>query len=270
MLIDSHCHLSTFAQRGDLHEVLNEASLAGVNRMITVGTSMEDWDLYNKLSRLHPGQIYYSIGLHPSDVKDDWEQQLEELDKRLKLRGDSVYPVALGEIGLDYFHLPKDPEEREKQIERQKQAFEAQLSMAAETKLPIIIHSRDAFDDCVKMIDTNGALWDHVVFHCFNGGKNEIDRINLRGGRGSFTGIITYENKSIMEVCAALVEQGADRLMIETDCPYLTPVPYRGKENRPAYLRHTFQKAAALLELPVIELEEIIRDNTFRFFGIEK
>ena len=270
MLIDSHCHLSTFARRGDLDDVLNEASLAGVNRMITVGTSMDDWDLYRKLAQQYPGKVYYTLGLHPTDAGDDWEKQVEELAKRLRLRGDSVYPVALGEIGLDYFHLPKNPEQRAAEIERQKKAFEAQLNLAAEIKLPIVIHCRDAFDDCIKMIDTNGALWDHVVFHCFTGGKNEMDRINLRGGRGSFTGIVTYNNLSVTSIQEALVEQGVERLMIETDCPYLTPEPYRGKENHPAYLRYTFQKVAALLELPVIELEETITRNTFRFYGIEQ
>jgi TatD DNase family protein len=268
MLIDSHCHLSIFARRGDLDEILNEASLAGVNRMITIGTSVDDWELYHDLAQQYPGKIYHSIGLHPCDVKEDWESQIEQLSKRLNLGGDAVYPVALGEIGLDYFHLPKDPETRMKMIERQKQAFEAQLAIATALRLPVIVHSRNAFDDCVKMIDSNGAFWDHVVFHCFNGGKDEIDRINLRGGRGSFTGIITYDDPSIKEVRASLIEQGAERLMIETDCPYLTPIPHRGKENRPAYLRHTFQRTASLLQIPVVELEEIIARNTFKFFGI--
>lgn len=269
MLIDSHCHLAVFAQRGDLDEILNEASLAGVNRMITVGTSMDDWDLYHEMALKYPGKIYHTVGLHPCDVDEEWEQQIDNLSHRLSL-GDSAAPVALGEIGLDYYHLPKEADKREEAIVRQKAAFISQLELATSSKLPVIIHSRNAFNDCVKIIDSSKALWDRIVFHCFNEGKDEIDRINLRGGRGSFTGIITYDNSSIRKIHLALIEQGVERLMIETDCPYLTPVPCRGKENRPGYLRHTFQKTASLLELPVVELEETITQNTFEFYGIEE
>lgn len=268
MLIDSHCHLAAFAKRGDLDEVLNEASLAGVTRMITVGTSVEDWDLYHDLAIKYPGKIYHSVGLHPCEVREDWEEQIAKLEERLTL-GDVSAPVAIGEIGLDYFHLPKDEDKRAELIALQKQAFQAQLEIAKRVKLPIIIHSRNAFDDCVKILDTSKSVWDRIVFHCFSDGKDEMDRINLRGGRGSFTGIITYKNESVRSVQKALIEQGAERLMIETDCPYLTPVPHRGEENRPAYLRHTFQKTAALLELPVVELEEMVAQNTLKFFGIE-
>ena len=270
MLIDSHCHLETFAKRGELEDVLNEASLAGVNRMITVGTSSEDWDLYRGLSLKYPNKVYYSIGLHPCHVDESWEQEIELLRRKLEA-GDSAAPIALGEIGLDYFHLPKKDEERRAAlIEMQQQAFEAQLELAKRCRLPIIIHSRSAFDECVKTIDKVGANWDKIVFHCFSEGRGEIDRINLRGGRGSFTGIVSYRNASISSVKEALVEQGIERLMIETDCPYLTPEPLRGKENRPAYLRHTFQSVASILQVPVIELEEQITANTFEFFGIEE
>lgn len=269
MLIDSHCHLETFVQRGDLEAILNEASLAGVNRMITVGTHAGDWDLYQKLSRLYPGKIYHSVGLHPCHVDERWQDQVEQLQQRLSL-GDSTAPIAIGEMGLDYFHLPtKDEARRAELMNLQQQAFEAQLEIANASKLPIIIHSRNAFDACVRTIDKMGASWDRIVFHCFSEGRDEIDRINLRGARGSFTGIVTYENAASQRVRDALNEQGVERLMIETDCPYLTPMPYRGKENRPAYLRHTFQAAASILEVPVVELEKQLARNTVAFFGIE-
>lgn len=269
MLIDSHCHLETFAKRGDLESVLNEASLAGVNRMITVGTHSGDWALYHELSRQYPGKIYHSVGLHPCQVNERWPEEVERLQRRLML-GDSVAPVAIGEIGLDSFHLPKkDEAQRAQLVQLQQEAFEAQLEIAKASRLPIIIHSRDAFDACVRTIDKIGAPWDRIVFHCFSEGRDEIDRINLRGARGSFTGILTYENASLNRVREALIEQGAERLMVETDCPYLTPQPHRGKENRPAYVRHTFLAAASLLEMPVVELEEQVTRNTFKFFGIE-
>jgi TatD DNase family protein len=268
MLIDSHCHLDVFRKRGTLQAVLNNSAKVGVNRMITVGTSSEDWDVYHDMAAEYPGQIFYSVGLHPSEVGENWQDELEILTEKLH-QGDSVRPIALGEIGLDYFHLPKEEEARARSIELQKQAFKAQLEMARSSKLPVIIHSRSAFDDCVKMIDTSRAEWDRIVFHCFNEGRDEIDRINLRGGRGSFTGIITYANSSVTRVREALLEQGAERLMIETDCPYLTPVPHRGEENQPAFLRHTFQSVASILQIPVLELEDQITQNTLEFFQIE-
>lgn len=270
MLIDSHCHLETFVKRGEIKEVLNEASMAGVNRMISVGTSSEDWNLYRELAITYPNKVYYSVGLHPCHVDENWEREVELLEQRLSV-GDSAAPIALGEIGLDYFHLPKkDDARRAELMEMQQRAFEAQLELAKRCKLPVIIHSRTAFDECVKTIDKAGAIWDKIVFHCFSEGRSQIDRINLRGGRGSFTGIITYKNASVAQVKEAMVEQGVERLMIETDCPYLTPEPHRGKENRPALLRHTFQAAASILQVPVIELEEQITANTFKFFGIEE
>ncbi|MCG8526581.1 MAG: TatD family hydrolase [Opitutales bacterium] len=268
MLIDSHCHLGRFSERGDLDEVLNEASLAGVNRMITVGTDPDEWKLYQSLSARHEGVIDFAVGLHPSEVDSNWETKLEELRKYLELGSDHC-PVAIGEMGLDYFHLPKDEEEKQTAIELQKQAFSAQLELARECGLPIIIHCRDSFDDCVKILDTSKTVWDRVVFHCFSGGKDEIDRINLRGGRGSFTGIVTYDNSSCEPVREALIEQGVERLLIETDCPYLTPVPHKGKENRPSYLRYTFQRIAAILQIPVLELEDEIAKNTLSFFNLK-
>lgn len=269
MLIDSHCHLEPFVKRGDLGDILNEASLAGVNRMIAVGTSSEDWETYQKLSLEYSGKIYHSVGLHPCHVDETWESEIEKLQRRLSM-GSSAAPIALGEIGLDYFHLPKDSKRRCELMEMQQRAFEAQLEIAARTKLPIIIHSRSAFDECVKTIDVSGAPWDRIVFHCFSEGRGEIDRINLRGGRGSFTGIVTYRNATVAKVREAMIEQGIERLMLETDCPYLTPDPLRGKENRPAYLRHTFQSVASILQVPVFELEAQITRNTFEFFGIEE
>jgi TatD DNase family protein len=267
MLIDSHCHLDTFVKRGTLQAVLNNAVKAGVNRMITVGTSSEDWETYHSLAKLYTGQIDYTVGLHPCHVDENWEQELEKLAQLLHL-GDTVRPVALGEIGLDYFHLPKDESSRDRAVALQKQAFVAQIELARSADLPVIIHSRNAFDDCVKMIDSSRSVWDRIVFHCFSEGRDEIDRINLRGGRGSFTGIITYPNTNVRPVRDALLEQGVERLMIETDCPYLTPVPHKGEENQPAFLRYTFQAAASILEIPVIELEEQLAANTREFFNL--
>jgi TatD DNase family protein len=269
MLIDSHCHLERFAKRGDLDTIINEAGKAGVNRMITVGTSTEDWDLYRSLAERYPGRIHYTVGLHPCHVEEGWQLEVEALQKRLKAT-DVLRPVAIGEIGLDYFHLPKDPEARALCIARQKAAFEAQLAIAADHTLPLIIHSRDAFNDTVRWIDSSGVSWNRVVFHCFSEGVESVDRINLRGGRASFTANITFPADKSAHPRAALTEQGAERLMIETDCPYLAPHSLRGSENQPANLRHIVQTAAALLQIPSNELESQITRNTLDFFHLPR
>lgn len=265
MLIDSHCHLSKFHRAGTLDETLARAEAAGVGAMITVGTSLEDWELYHRLAAAHPGRVYFTVGLHPTSVEDDWEDQLKALPTYF---GTEPLPVALGEIGLDHFHLPKFPDEAAEVKARQVKAFRAQLSLAYQFDCPVVIHSRQAFAECVALIDESGVDWRKVVFHCFAEGAEEMRILNEKGGRGSFTGIVTYSNASADPVRAALRAQGPDRLMVETDCPYLTPVPHRGKPNEPAYVEHTAQACAAQLGVTAEWLAERTTANARAFFGL--
>lgn len=265
MLIDSHCHLSSFLASNRLSSVLNLAEQRGIWRIITVGTSTEDWETYRKLASDYAGRIYYTAGLHPGHVEEDWESQLDTLEAILN-KGDKVRPVAIGETGLDYFRLPADPAAATLIVERQKASFIRQIGIAAAHELPLIVHSRSAFDDCIRIIDQSGFPWNNVVFHCFSEGPDAMKRLNLRGGRGSFTGIITYGNASAIR--NALVEQGIDRLMIETDAPYLAPVPQRGKENEPGFLVHTADAAAQLLHMTPDNFRKQVWENTCRFFKI--
>jgi TatD DNase family protein len=182
---------------------------------------------------------------------------------------DSPYlnPVALGETGLDRFHLPKDsPAEAEKILGWQKAAFAAQLDLAKKLGCPLVVHSRGAFAECVAMIDASGLDWRRVVFHCFTEGPAEMAELTRRGGFGSFTGVITYKNADAVR--AAALAQGLDRLMIETDAPYLTPMPHRGKPNEPAYLRHTAEFCAELFGVSRERLAEVTTANARKFFGI--
>ena len=176
-------------------------------------------------------------------------------------------PVAFGEIGLDYFHLPKDPLQAGEMILMQEAAFRQQLMLASELECPIIIHSRDCFTECVKLIDESGVDWQRIVFHCFTYGAGEIAQIKARGGRASFTGIATY--KSAHAVREALREQGIERLMLETDCPYLTPEPHRGKSNEPAYLAPIAERCAEALEVSLDDLAARTSDNTRDFFNLK-
>jgi TatD DNase family protein len=270
MLIDTHCHLAEFARRGDVPGALDRAAAAGITRVITIGTGPDDWDLYAGLAAVHPGRVDYSIGLHPCDVPDDddsWRESVAKIKSYFERPAAAgPRPVALGEIGLDRFHLPKEPAAAAAAFARQEGAFRAQLALARALARPIVIHSRDAFADCVRVIDESGVDWRHVVFHCFTHGPDELRTLRARGGRASFTGVITYKNAAPMR--AALIAQGLEVLMLETDAPYLAPVPHRGQPNEPAFLAHTAQEAARLLHVPVAEIAARTTANAREFFGL--
>jgi TatD DNase family protein len=264
MLVDSHCHLEKFHNRELLPVVLEEAEALGVGRMITVGTSVTDWELYRKLTEMHPVRVAYTVGLHPTSVEEDWEAQVARLPELLNA---SPKPCAMGEMGLDHFHLPKkDPEAAAAIKARQVLAFERQLQIAKEADMPIVIHSRNAFAECVECIETSGFPWEKVVFHCFADGAEEMKILKDLGGWASFTGIITYKNGQ--NVRDAALEQGLERLMLETDSPYLTPEPHRGKENRPGYTRHRAESCAELFGVSLEEVVEVTTANVEKFYGL--
>lgn len=263
-LIDSHCHLETFQDKGELPAVLERAADAGVQRMIAVGTSPEDWVPYREIHAEHSGKVDYTVGLHPCYVDEDWEAAVSQISTFFMPPN---APVAIGELGLDYFHLPKDPVQAGETILLQEEAMRQQLMLADGLDCPIIIHSRDCFTECLKLIDESGIDWARVVFHCFSYGPEEMQQLKERGGRGSFTGIVTY--KSADKVREALRVQGIKGLMLETDCPYLAPEPLRGKPNEPAYLAHIAGHCAEILAMPLDELANVTAANTKSFFDLQ-
>lgn len=262
-LIDSHCHLLGFKNKNELEPVLGRAADAGVQHFIAVGTSSKDWVPYREVHENYSGRIDYTVGLHPCYVDGDWESVINQIPAFFI---PPYRPVALGEIGLDYFHLPKDPVQAGEVMILQEEAFCHQLSLACELDCPIIIHSRNAFEDSVRMIDESGVDWSKVVFHCFSYGSDEIVQINQRGGRASFTGIVTYKNAP--NVREALQLQGMQRLMLETDCPYLAPEPKRGQSNEPALLTYIAQQCANLLNVDFKDLSDCTFENTRKFFNL--
>lgn len=235
--------------------------------MIAIGTSLEDWPTCLEMARAHPGRIHWTVGIHPCDVGPEWDDQIKAISTYF---GTDPEPVAVGEIGLDYFHLPKFPDEAAEVKANQAKAFQAQLGLAFQFDCPVVIHSRNAFHDCVAAIDESGVDWNKVVFHCFAEGPAEMRILNERGGRGSFTGILTYKNKSAAPVRAAFAEQGIERLMLETDSPFLTPEPKRGEPNEPAHVRFVAEHAASLAGLSLEELASRTTANTRAFFGLDE
>lgn len=263
-LIDSHCHLLDYQAKGKLDTIIDHANNSGVERMICVGTSEKDWVPYRELHAEKSTEIEYTVGLHPCYVNEGWELQVNQLSNFFM---PPHMPIALGEIGLDYFHLPKDPIQAGEQILLQEAAFQQQLMLAADLSCPIIIHSRQALDDCIRIIDDSNIDWNRIVFHCFSYDAKAIKRIRERGGRASFTGIVTY--KSAHTVREALIEQGPEVLMLETDCPYLSPEPKRGQANEPAYLQHIAAFCAELLQIPYAQFCNQVTKNTEQFYGLK-
>lgn len=263
-LIDSHCHLLGFQNKNQLDAVLARAAAAGVTRMIAVGTSLQDWVPYREMCGAHPGTIDYTVGLHPCYVDANWADAVAQLSAFFM---PPQAPVALGEIGLDYFHLPKDPVAAGECMLQQEAAFREQLELATVLDCPVIIHSRNAFDDTYRMLMESGIDWARIVFHCFSYGAEEIAKINAAGGRASFTGIVTYKNAP--RVREALRAQGVERLMLETDCPYLSPEPHRGQSNEPAWVSHIAERCATELAIELPELAARTTMNTIDFFQLQ-
>lgn len=266
-LVDTHTHLESFVRQGTLAGALARARDAGVEAMITIGTGPDDWALYRGLAAEHAatGFVRHTVGLHPCSVDAAWAPAVAQIEAHWSA-ADGPRPVALGECGLDRFHLPKDPAQAAELFAWQEAAFVAQLAIARRLGCPVVVHSRGAFRECVALIDASGVDWTRVVFHCFTEGEAEMAELVRRGGYGSFTGILTY--KTAEAVRAAAKAQGLARFMLETDAPYLTPMPHRGKPNEPAFVRHTADYAAALFGAGYDELVRISAENARRFFSL--
>lgn len=264
-LIDTHCHLDGFARRGELPGVLARAREAGVGRMIAVGTDPDDWDVNRRLAEEHAGVIFATAGLHPCSVGEEWRAGFDALKRIWGASGRARF-VALGECGLDRFHLPKEPEAAARIFALQREAFAAQLEFARELGCPVVVHSRGAFGACIEQIAASGVDFSRVVFHCFAEGPEQMAELNRRGGLGSFTGILTYKNADPIRAAAAA--QGLEKLMLETDAPYLAPVPHRGKPNEPAFVRHTAEAAARLFGVPLAEIAARSTANAEKFFEV--
>jgi TatD DNase family protein len=264
-LIDTHTHLETFARKGVLEPTLERARAADVEALITIGTGPDDWRLYQDIARDRPGFVHYTVGLHPCSVTAEWESAIGQIEHFWN--GADLQPVALGECGLDRFHLPKEPGEADKIFAWQRGAFAAQLGLVRKLSCPVVVHSRGAFNECVQMIDAAGVAWERVVFHCFTEGPSDMAELTRRGGFGSFTGILTYKNADAIR--SAAKAQGLSRCMVETDAPYLTPLPHRGKPNEPAFVRHTAEFAAKeVFGVGFDELAAVTTANARRFFAL--
>ena len=256
-LIDTHTHLTMKKYVGSLVEVLARSRQAGVEQWVTIGTNLKDSAAGIELAREHPG-LYCSVGVHPHEAQ---HQKSDYPDELRKLAG-FVETKAIGEIGLDYHY-----EFSEK--DTQKRIFAEQLELAGEFGLPVIVHCRDALDDCLAVLDNWQRSDVPVVFHCFGGDTKQAQLVLDRGFFISFTGVITFKNAPDVQRMAEYVP--LERVMLETDCPYLSPEPKRNvRPNEPALLVHTAEKLAQLKNIPVAEIARVTTENSRLFFGIDE
>lgn len=246
-MIDTHAHLQSF---DDFEEVLERAEHVGVDRCILPGDTLATSKMAVEIADRYRN-IFAAVGLHPHEAKDLDAAALETL----KGLAQSKNVVAIGEIGLDFYydHSPRDV---------QKEAFKAQLELAKELDLPVIIHDRDAHDEVLEVIGESGHR--SGVFHCFSGDGELALRVVELGFYVSFAGTVTFKKAEAIAQAAVAVPD--DRLLIETDSPYLSPVPLRGKRNEPAHLPHIAQKIAAIRGTDIDEIVRLVDANADRLF----
>ncbi|ODT80301.1 MAG: LuxR family transcriptional regulator [Pelagibacterium sp. SCN 64-44] len=249
MLIDSHCHLDFDALSADLDGVMARAAAAGVAGMVTISTRVDNFSTYAGLAERFDN-VWCSVGTHPHNADQELHIETEDLVRL------SAHPrcVAIGEAGLDYFYDNAPREAQETGLRRH-------IAAARLTNLPLVIHSRQADADMAAILEEEtgqGAF--PFVLHCFTAGMDLARRALALGGYISFSGIITFKNAKEIQEVAAFVP--ADRYLVETDAPYLAPIPHRGQSNEPAFVRHTAEKVA---EIRGLSLEQLGRETTANF-----
>ena len=249
MLIDSHCHLDFESLAADIDGVLARAEAAGVTGMVTISTYVDKFSTYAAIAERYEN-VWCSVGTHPHHADEELHIQTEDLVRI------SAHPrcVAIGEAGLDYFYdnAPRDA---------QATGLRRHIAASRITGLPLVIHSRAADDDMAAILEEEAGQGDFpFVLHCFTAGQDLARRALNLGGYISFSGIITFKNAEEIREVAKFVP--ADRYLVETDAPYLAPIPHRGQSNEPSFVRHTAEKLA---EVRGIRLEALGAETTANF-----
>ncbi len=256
MLADSHCHLDRLdfaALGGDLDTVIATAHAAGVNYLLSISVELDSLPGLLAIADRYP-HVYASVGVHPTEqvAHEPAVEQLAALAHHPKV-------VAIGETGLDYFHCKGD-------TEWQRERFRTHIRAARLTGKPLIVHSRDAREDTLRILAEEGAAKVGGVMHCFTDDWDTARRALDLNFHISFSGIVTFHNAKALREVAAKVP--LERMLIETDAPYLAPMPHRGKTNQPAYVRHVAEQIATVRNLPVEVVAEATTSNFIKLFNI--
>jgi TatD DNase family protein len=252
MLVDSHCHLDFPDFADDLDDIVARASAAGIGRILTISTRVRRLNTLLAITERFPN-VYCSVGTHPHQADEEDGISADEL---IELSGHPKV-VAFGEAGLDYFYRYGSPE-------AQQRGFRTHIAAARAVGLPLVIHTREADDDCGRILEEEMAKGPfRAVLHCYTGGRDLAMRAIALGLSISFTGILTFKKSQALRELAA--ELPADRIMVETDAPYLAPGKFRGKRNEPSYV---VEIAKVLAEARGVRLEEIAQKTTENFFRL--
>jgi len=253
-ITDTHTHIYQPDFDKDIDEVIERAKSSGVSKILLPNIDVESIELVNRLSDSYSGYCFPMMGLHPTSVTRDWINDLELIRKQFSLR---KY-IGVGEIGIDLYW--------DKTLEKeQKAAFEEQLAWSVESDLPVSIHSRDAIIEAIDSIKRVGASKIRGVFHSFGGTETELKEIlSLGDFYLGINGVVTFKNSTLS---AVLKNTDLSRIVIETDAPYLAPVPYRGKRNEPSYCLLIAEKLGGIFNVPSEEVAKITSENANRIFA---
>ena len=274
-MIATHCHIDEEAFEPDREEVIARQQQSGVQAMIVPGVNVASINSVMELCHAHPGYCYPALGLHPEDVKADWREQLATVEAAIRAHRSEL--VAVGEIGLDYYWDKTFKEE-------QKEVLRRQLLLARELNLPVILHNREATEDILSIVNTiandqspitNNQL--RGVFHCYSGSKETAEIILKMGFYLGIGGVLTFKNSKLSETLKELNQSSitnhqlpiTNRLLLETDAPYMAPTPHRGERNESRFMALVAERLAQVLNVSVDEIIEATSANARQLFGIK-
>ena len=288
-MIDTHCHIDEEAFEPDREEVIARQQQSGVQAMIVPGVNVASINSVMELCHAHPGYCYPALGLHPEDVKADWREQLATVEAAIRAHRSEL--VAIGEIGLDYYWDKTFKEE-------QKEVLRRQLLLARELNLPVILHNREATEDILSIVNTiandqspmtndqspisndQSPITNHQlrgVFHCYSGSKETAEIILKMGFYLGIGGVLTFKNSKLSETLKELNQSSitnhqlpiTNRLLLETDAPYMAPTPHRGERNESRFMALVAERLAQVLNVSVDEIIEATSANARQLFGIK-
>jgi len=276
-MIDTHCHIDEEAFEPDREEVIARQQQSGVQAMVVPGVNVASIDTVLDVCHRHPGFCYPALGLHPEDVKSNWREQLAAIEAAIRAHREEL--VAIGEIGLDYYWDKTFKEE-------QKEVLRRQLLLARELNLPVILHNREATEDILTIVKEVSSCQSPItnyqsplrgVFHCYSGSKETAEIILKMGLYLGIGGVLTFKNSKLGETLKELDEMRktsnlsplTSHLLLETDAPYMAPVPHRGERNESRFMAQVAERLAQVLNTSVEEIIKVTSVNARQLFGIK-
>ncbi len=253
-MIDTHCHIDEEAFGADREEVIARQKEAGVDAMIVPGVNVASIETVMQVCHQHPGYCYPALGLHPEDVKADWQEQLAIVEQAIRANRNEL--VAIGEIGLDYYWDKTFKDEQQEVLRRQ-------MELAKELDLPVILHNRESTEDILRIAKEVGG---RGVFHCFNGSRETAQQILEMDFYVGIGGVLTFKNSKLAEKLD-VVPLG--RVLLETDAPYMAPVPHRGERNESRFMIHVAERLADVYNCALEEINMVTNTNAKQLFKIK-